>query len=240
MDPLPIMASTNSETSTANEDDPETISIIPLYIQAENKLQEPLAAIIARFETRYPKVQVFTLYVNADQLLTLPDTITSDDNGINKGSTLIFNTDMIMASDKISKERLSPLQVLLKESQAERNKNRAHINNINIDQSIGSDDESGDTPIPSDNNEARNLASFSYALRDTEAVDGVILTENPAAATFRNFLLSSVGQDILKQYDYDSIEGYKNSLDDVFNPTPRAKSALNESSVQVADALSTG
>lgn len=240
MDPLPIMVSTNGETSTVNEDDPETVNTAILYVQAEDKLQSPLDDVIARFESRYPTVQIFTLYVNANKLLTLPNTSTSDDNGVNKSSELIFNTDIIMANDKISKERLAPLQALLKESQAERNKNSINADHTATNQAIDNDDENAKAPSPNDNKEARNLASFSYALRDSKAVDGVILTENPAATSFRNFLLSSVGQDILKQHDYENIEGYRNNLHDLFNPTSRSKSASNESSIQVADALSNG
>ncbi len=236
MDPLPITVSTNSETSTVNEDDPETVNTAILYVQAEDKLQVPLDDIIVRFESRYPKVQIFTLYVNTDKLLTLPNTSAADHNGVNKSSGLIFNTDIIMSNDKISKERLAPLQALLKESRAERNKNSIHPDNTAID----NDDENAKTQSLNDNKEARNLASFSYALKDSKAVDGVILTENPAATSFRNFLLSSVGQDILKQHNYESIEGYRNNLDDLFNPTSRAKPAANESAIQVADALSSG
>jgi len=240
MDPLPIMASTNGETSNVNEDDPETVNPTILYVQAEDKLQLPLDDVIARFESRYPKVQIFTLYVNPNQLLTLPNTSTADENGVNKSSELIFNTDIIMANDKISKERLAPLQTLLKESQAERNKNSIKTSHTATDQAIDNSDENAKTLSPNHNKEARNLASFSYALRDSKAVDGVILTENPAATSFRNFLLSSVGQDILKQHDYENIEGYRNNLHDLFNPTSRSKSASNESSIQVADALSNG
>lgn len=232
IDPLPIMVSANSDTSTVNEDDSEAINTTVLYVQAEDNLKVTLDNIIARFETRYPNVQVFTLYVNANKLLTLPNTSTSDNNGVNKDSKLIFNTDIIMADSLISKDRLAPLQALLNETQAERNENQANI------VSISNDDQSSDAPIPSDNNEARYLVSFSYALKDDKAVDGVILTENPAATSFRNFLLSSVGQDILKQNDYDSIEGYKNNLDDLFNPTSRAKTASNDSLIEVTDVLS--
>ena len=94
--------------------------------------------------------------------------------------------------------------------------------------------------IETDNAEARTLNSFSYALRDKQALEGVILTENTAATNFRNFLLSSTGQDILEKYDYYNIEGYKNSVNDLFNPTSRAQKAANTNTVNVADALSNG
>ncbi|MEN2750922.1 hypothetical protein AAIR29_04665 [Psychrobacter sp. FBL11] len=237
IDPLPIMASTKSDTS-ADEDD--SVTTRTLYVQAEDKLQVPLDDVIVRFESRYPKLQVLARYVETDELLDLPDLqasnnpTTPDNNAINKNSRYIVNTDIIMANDKITKDRLAPLQASLKALQAEHNKTADIINN-----SIDNDEhENADTP--NDNKEARNLSSFSYALKNTETVDGVILTENPAATSFRNFILSSVGQDILKQYDYENIEGYRNNLNDLFNPTSRAKPTADESSVQVADALSNG
>ncbi|WP_250162537.1 hypothetical protein [Psychrobacter sp. WY6] len=66
------------------------------------------------------------------------------------------------------------------------------------------------------------------------------MTENTAAINFRNFLLSSTGQDILAKYDYYNIEGYKNSVNDLFNPTSRTQEASNANTVNVADALSNG
>ena len=241
MDPLPITVSTNGETSIDDEDGSDTTAKIILYVQAEDKLQVPLDDIIVRFESRYPKVQVLARYVNPNKLLNLPDTNASNSNTLNnETSKYIANIDMIMADERITKERLSPLQNLLKESQAELNKNQINSNNIATNKITDNDDESSETPTPSDNNEARNLVSFSYALKGSEAVDGIILTENPAATSFRNFLLSSVGQDILKQHNYENIEGYRNNLDDLFNPTSRAKPASNESSIQVAEVLSNG
>ena len=77
-------------------------------------------------------------------------------------------------------------------------------------------------------------------MKEKQALEGVILTENTAAINFRNFLLSSTGQDILEKYDYYNIEGYKNSVNDLFNPTSRAQEAANANTVNVADALSNG
>ncbi|WP_201554463.1 hypothetical protein [Psychrobacter sp. 72-O-c] len=224
IDPLPIMANedANGQLSTNASEEPETIDSNILYIQAENKLQVPLDDVIISFEKRYPDMQVLARYVPTKRLLTLPDTSTSD----NKPSRFLVNIDLIVADDSFTQTQLSPLQSLINEAQTKLNQSKVNANGIAQDDTA--------------NNEARNLASFSYALKGEQAVDGVILTDNPIAISFRNFLLSSVGQDILKKYDYNNIDGYKNSMDDLFNPTSRAKSTVGESSVNVADALSNG
>lgn len=85
-------------------------------------------------------------------------------------------------------------------------------------------------------NQSKMLASFSYAIKDSELMDGVILTDNPLAISFRNFIISSSGQDVLQQYDYDNIDGYQNSVDDLFNPTTKSKTAVDRTKV-VANAL---
>ena len=82
--------------------------------------------------------------------------------------------------------------------------------------------------------------SFSYALKNKQAADGVILTQNPVAINFRNFLLSSTGQDILSRHDYENIDGYKNEMADLFKSSSQGKQATGEHSVDVAEALSNG
>ena len=91
-----------------------------------------------------------------------------------------------------------------------------------------------------DNKEARTLTSFNYALKDKQELEGVILTDRTVAVSFRNFLLSSTGQGILEKYDYYNINGYENSVNDLFQPTSRAKKASGDNPVDVADALSNG
>ena len=85
--------------------------------------------------------------------------------------------------------------------------------------------------------ESRNLVPFRYAIKQATSVEAVILTENPVAINFRNFLLSSDGQDILEQYNYDNIDGYNNSVDDLFNPPSRGTTAVEHTEV-VVDILS--
>ncbi|WP_058369902.1 hypothetical protein [Psychrobacter sp. ENNN9_III] len=164
IDPLPITASTNEDTST-DEDDSATTRI--LYVQAEDRLQVPLDDVIVRFESRYPKLQVLARYVETDELLDLPDlkalksATTSDNNAIDENSRFIVNTDIIMANDKITKDRLAPLQTSLKALQAERNKTVD-----TADTNLENDDKRENTETSTDNKETRNLSSFSYALKE--------------------------------------------------------------------------
>ena len=227
IDPLPIMANAN-EPSATTQDEVNTLTDSTLYIKAEEDLQAPLDDIIVSFESRYPHVQVVPSYVPASDLLTLSNANPSHDER--------SELDMIIANDSLSVDRLTPLQAELKAAQDKINQDKANISNTD-DKKV---DTAGTDAIETDNAEARTLNSFSYALRDKQALEGVILTENTAAINFRNFLLSSTGQDILEKYDYYNIEGYKNSVNDLFNPTSRAQEAANANTVNVADALSNG
>ncbi len=235
-DPLPITTNSNGELSADAEDEPDTDTIATsiLYLQAEDKIQVPLDSIIVRFESRYPKIQVLAQYVPKKSLLTLPSTNISDTNP----SPFIVNTDIIIADGELTQSRLAPLQITLNDAQ--RAYNQSQINAARMAQ-YSNDSESGnaDAPMPKDNNEARNLVSFSYALKATQAKDGVVLSNNPTAIIFRNFLISSTGQDILKQYGYENVDGYKSSVDDLFNPTSHGKTSNGDDSVEIAKALET-
>lgn len=228
IDPLPIMASENEPMAGATEDDAKTTTDSTLYLQVEDSLQTPLDHVIARFKTRYPHVQVLASYVPSRALLTFPE-------GDTNGMSVINNTDIIIADDGLSAERLSPLQTQIDVEQGKHNQRKAKTDSTAQD---NSDSVKANKVAVTDNTEARRLNSFSYALKDEHALDGVILTHNPTAIGFRNFLLSSVGQDILKKYDYENISGYKNSVNDLFKPTSRAKKATGNNPVDVSDALS--
>ena len=234
-DPLPIMANKNESTATTTQDDANSLNDSAVYLQAEKSLQIPLDDIIARFESRYPHIQVVANYVPASDILTLLDNDTS------KPSKFIFDVDMIIANDRLSTERLAPLQAELKAAQDKIKQSNALTNSADepSQENLFSNEEQGDTD-GNINIEARTLNSFSYALKDEQTLEGVILTDNTAAITFRNFLLSSTGQDILKEYDYYNIEGYKNSVNDLFNPTSRTQQVSETGSTNVADALSNG
>lgn len=235
IDPLPVMANENEPTTMTESDDENIVSDSVLYMQVEENLQEPLDDVIGTFESRYPYVKVLASYVPSDSLLALSDTASIS----SEQADFAVGIDMIIANDNLSKERLAPLQTELKTAQDKINQNQANISNADEstkDNTI--DDEAG--VAKTNSTETRTLNSFNYAFKDEQALDGVILTDNTAAINFRNFLLSSAGQDILKKYDYYNIEGYKNSVDDLFSPTSRAKKVSDGASVDVADALSNG
>ncbi|MBP2281001.1 hypothetical protein H4W00_001814 [Psychrobacter sp. PL19] len=230
VDPLPIVANeaTNSQLSANASEDLDTAISNVLYVQAEDKLQVPLDDVIISFESRYPNVQVLARYVSNSMLLTLPDSRISG----NEPSKSMVNVDLIIADDGLTQAQLSSLQTLINEAQTKLKQSK-----VNADADADADSMAQDDTA---NNEARNLTSFSYGIKESQAVDGVVLTDNPIAISFRNFLLSSAGQDVLKKYDYGNIDGYRNNMDDLFNTKSQAKSAVDKSSVTVTDALSNG
>ena len=237
MDPLPILASESESMVGATDEEADANANNILYLQIEDSLQIPLDDVITSFESRYPHVQVFTNYVASRAILTLADVNHSDSKGDNESIPIIPNTDIIIADDALPTERLRRLQTNLKADQDKRNQSKAKTENLKANEVSSEAEVATDT---TDNTEARRLSSFSYALKDEHPLDGVILTHNPMAIIFRNFLLSSTGQDILKNYDYYNIDGYQNSVNDLFNPTSRAQEAANSNTVNVADALSNG
>ncbi|WP_352339471.1 hypothetical protein [Psychrobacter sp. 16-MNA-CIBAN-0192] len=228
--PLPIAVSQNEQSATDNADSaPASV----LRIQAENSMQVPLNDVIAKFEQRYPNVQLLVNYVAPSVLFTLPNMSHPQQNS----SDFMVSIDIVIANSKISQTQLSRLQNILNVAQAERNASKINANGMTQETSQPNNI---DPSINNDNNQARHLASFNYAIKGSSAVDGVILTENPMTSSFRNFLLSSSGQDVLKKHGYNDIDGYKNSVDELFNPASSHKRARGESSVKLTDALSNG
>ncbi|HSP86297.1 MAG TPA: hypothetical protein VLN09_11285 [Psychrobacter sp.] len=232
MDPLPIMSNESKSTASAEEDG-ETVAKSSLHIQVKESLQVPLNDVIARFQLRYPNVEIMTSYVASAALLTL-----SNNKAVNEASTFIVNTDIIIADDSLSAERLAPLQEELKIAQDKQNQSKVKKgmveDTIDADSSAEEVASKGET----DNTNTLSLISFSYALKETEKVDGVILTQNPIALNFRNFLLSSTGQDILSKHDYENIDGYQNDMANLFKSNAPGKKATGELTVDVADAIS--
>lgn len=237
-DPLPIMASENEFATVTNDEDTDTVSSSTLYIRAEENLQVPLDDIIVSFESRYPHMQVLASYVPSNALLRL----SKNDITAHKGSDSTIDTDIIIANNGLSEEYLALLQAKLTLAKHKNNQSQPNTNAVTIDDGKN-DNESSDNKkmtAESDNKEARTLNSFNYALRNKQALQGVILTDNTVAISFRNFLLSSTGQSILEKYDYYNIDGYKNSVNDLFKPTSQVKKASGDNPVDVADALSNG
>jgi ABC-type molybdate transport system substrate-binding protein len=251
VDPLPIMPSENAQSVAETEDNTDIADADSvLYVQADETLQIPLDDVIVSFEARYPHTQILARYMPSKTLLTLNDSsLLADDTA---PSTITI--DLIIADDILTTARLSPLQAQLKIAQDKRNQIKINTSKVTTTKedtfadsiTLGNDTEestSNDlaaTEGENDNTEARNLVSFGYAIKDTQKVDGVILTDNPAAISFRNFLLSSTGQDILRKYDYYNIDGYNNTVNDLFKPTSNAQAAADGSAVEVADALTNG
>lgn len=226
-DPLPIMASESEADPITKGDESREIADRVLYIRAEEKLQIPLDDIIVSFESRYPHVQVLASYVPSHDLLTVPSSGSTKD----KLSDFVFDTDMIITNDdSLSTERVSLLQSELQQAQDSNSQSQKGT------EGVGTNDASD----KNNDKEIHTLNPFNYALKDEQALEGVILTDDTTAINFRNFLLSSTGQDILKKYDYENISGYKNSVNDLFKPTSQAKNASGDHAVDVIDALSNG
>ena len=242
IDPLPIMASENESAAAKGDKTAKTVPDSILYVRAAKSLQVPLDDIIVSFESRYPHIQVLASYVAPNTLLTLLD----NDINANNDSDAAFNTDIIIANDRLSAERLAQLQAKLTASQHQDNQSKANANTVITEDETDSENtdsenaNSEQAATENDNKEARTLTSFNYALKDKQELEGVILTDRTVAVSFRNFLLSSTGQGILEKYDYYNINGYKNSVNDLFQPTSRAKKASGDNPVDVADALSNG
>ncbi|WP_114699980.1 hypothetical protein [Psychrobacter proteolyticus] len=233
-DPLPIMASESEADSSTKGDESREIADSILYIRAEEKLQIPLDDIIVSFESRYPHVQVLASYVPSNDLLTLPISRSTKD----KLSDFVFDTDMIISNDdSLSTERISLLQSELQQAQARNSQDQENIESAGIH---NTSDKNNDNSTHNEDKKIHTLNPFNYALKDEQALEGVILTDDTTAISFRNFLLSSTGQDILKKYDYENISGYKNSVNDLFKPTSQAKNASGDHAVDVTDALSNG
>lgn len=219
IDPLPILS---NEGAKSQQEDSDAVKnntdANTLYIQAQQPLQVPLDKVIVSFEARYPHIQVLTNYVPATNLLILDNT---------------NPTDIVIANDQLSDSLLALLEDELN------NNIKNNIVNAPLDTNKAgvTKTKNTDSTEVADNSEARTLNPFGYAIRNSQTVEGVILSDKPLAINFRNFLISSTGQDILSNYEFDNIDGYQNSVDDLFNPTSNGKTAVEETEV-VADAIS--
>ena len=229
-DPLPVMVSTN-ESATVEDAGDEALNQT-LYIRAEENLQAPLDDIIASFKSRYPRIQVSASYVPANVLLAVSKNEATKDSQLHS----VFDTDIIIANEDLSIERIAPLQANIESTLQKENQQQTTVNTANV-----SDAENKDIDTSENNRKKiQTISAFDYAIEDEKALQGIILTDSTTAISFRNFLLSSTGQEILEKYNYHNINGYKNSVNDLFKPTSRAKKATGDNPVEVADALSNG
>ena len=230
-DPLPVITNKSESEIIANGEGGELSST--LYIRAEEGLKEPLDDIIVSYKSRYPSVQVLASYVPANALLT----VLKDNADGNSDSDVVFDTDVIIANDDLSAERLASLQAEVnstghQDTQRQTTVNGTHNDNPNA--------ESDTDTIKNRNQERRTISSFNYAIKDQQALKGIILSGSHNSISFRNFLLSSTGQSILEKHNYYNINGYKNSVNDLFKPTSRAQKPSDDNPIKVADALSNG
>ena len=188
-------------------------------------------------------MQILTNYVPSAALLTLfvndfADSHRTDD----ERASFLIDTDLIIANGKLSKERLAPLQEQLKTAQDKHNQNKLNDSSAQVKKAEDGVDEA-DAEVAahakSDNTNTRSLSSFWLCPTRRASGRWRGINANPAAINFRNFC-SSTGQDILSQHNYTNIDGYKNDMDNLFQPSSRAKQATGELSVDVSDALSNG
>lgn len=69
------------------------------------------------------------------------------------------------------------------------------------------------------------LTSFDYALKDEAVLVGYMSGDDTASLAFRDFLLSSVAQDMLINDGFDSIEPYRDLSDYFATPQENKKTA---------------
>ena len=229
-DPLPVMVSTNE--TVAVEDGGDEVLPQTLYIRAEEGLQAPLDDIIASFRSRYPRIQVSASYVPANVLLAVSKNEATKDSQLHS----VFDTDVIIANEDLSTERIAPLQANIASASHKDPQHQTTGNTADTDV-LDADKQDTDN-AENDRKKIQTISTFNYAIKDEKALKGVVLTDSTTAISFRNFLLSSTGQQILEKYDYHNVDGYENSVDDLFKPTSRAKQPSGDNPVDVADALS--
>ncbi|MDN6275775.1 hypothetical protein [Psychrobacter sp.] len=203
LDPVPVL---HPVPVTASKTDKQFLvykhdhSDDTLYLLAEDSLQQPLDNVIERFEARNPEKKVIVDYIPSNTMPQLP-TYRAE---VSEQENTLSTTDMIIANGTLTTEQVMGFKTALDEHNdtagdiADNNPTVQHntTDNINLQ-----------TP-------RRTPKVFSYSYRNGQALNGVVLTYNTLSVTFRNFLLSSPGQDILKEYDFYGIDEHQNSMDD--------------------------
>ena len=254
INPVPVIADTSSNELSAK--DSEAIYNASVHIQADKALERILNDLIVRFESRYPSIQVTVDYMTKAALFSVQ---TNDADS----KDYLVDTDIIMTNNSLAEAQIEHLQNIVNQAQKQRNQYTQRQNpDLTTPEAVEETDASADTEVSQadkpqadsadtntqeqttttdkNNSEARKLSAFSYALRKKQSeqmLQGIVLTNNPAAVSFRNYVLSSAGQDILGRYDYGHIDGYQKNIDELFNPTVAEN---KEPTVDVADALKDG
>lgn len=76
------------------------------------------------------------------------------------------------------------------------------------------------------------IRPFNYTLQNNQRFEGALLSNKASAISLRNFLISSIGQDIFIDHGYDNIEGYNNRVDDLFNSNSNKTNAAPDDSIE--------
>lgn len=255
INPLPVVADTSANEMPTEDGEP--IHNATVHIKADTTLERVIDDLIVRFESRYPNIQVTVDYTNKGALFTV-----EANDAKEKGN--LVDTDIIMTDAKLANAQIQRLQETINQAQDERNQYLQSQNpapttpeaseeteapadteisqaeKTQADSTDADTQEQTSTTTDKNNSEARKLSAFSYALKEKQSeqmLQGIVLTNNPAAVSFRNYVLSSAGQDILGRYNYGHIDGYQKSIDELFNPTVAEN---KEPTVDVADALKDG
>lgn len=255
INPLPVVADTSANEMPTEDGEP--IHNATVHIKADTALERVIDDLIVRFESRYPNIQVTVDYTNKGALFTV-----EANDAKEKGN--LVDTDIIMTDAKLANAQIQRLQETINQAQDERNQYLQSQNpapttpeaseeteasadteisqaeKTQADSTDADTQEQTSTTTDKNNSEARKLSAFSYALKEKQSeqmLQGIVLTNNPAAVSFRNYVLSSAGQDILGRYNYGHIDGYQKSIDELFNPTVAEN---KEPTVDVADALKDG
>lgn len=198
-DPLPILSSKDLTTLAATNNSDQSVD-------SDSSVMINTIYIQASSSLQIPLDAVIIRFEARNPEVEVQVRYVSDKDIFMLSETI--NTDLIIADSTLSEERLSQLEDTI----------NMPVNSVAIGaQTDNTNDET-----------VRLLASFSYAIKDSQRYDGVILTDNSLAASFRNFLISSSGQDILRQYDFENIEGYQNSVDDLFNPKSTSRTTVEQ------------
>lgn len=164
---------------------------------ADDVLRAPLNTAVVNFERRYANLNVKVVYLPRHQMLEPKPLITGCD---------IDHQDIVLFSQSIPTALLESIKDAT--NQAE--------NPASSPPAITADAVATDQQKPSET--LANVRLFNYALKDKQRLEGALLSDKTAAISLRNYLLSSLGQDIFGRYGFDNIDGYNNQVDDLFNP----------------------
>ena len=199
VNPLPIPSNELELTKPLPEDNENTLiatdqsidaNELVIQVCASSQINEALETALVSFNQRYPRLQVNLTYSDSPQLI---NECPADEQ------------DVLLFTHTLSTATLKKLTDATNISSPAKQTTDNHA-------------QSNETDSAASISETRsNVRPFNYALFDGQRLEGAILSDKPGAISFRNFLLSSIGQDIFVDHGYDNIEGYNNRVDNLFN-----------------------